>query len=40
MNAPYGVNRVLKTEATELLRDYIAVMALTLEGICIRDEIE
>ena len=40
MSALYGVNRAFKTEATKLLRDYIAVIALTLEESRIRGEIE
>ncbi len=31
MSALYGVNRAFKTEATKLLRDYIAVISLMLE---------
>src|SRR6185437_926091 len=40
MSALYGVNRAFKTEATKLLRDYIAVIALTLEESRIRGEIK
>lgn len=39
MSTLYGVNRAFKTEATKLLRDYIAVIALTLEESRIRGEI-
>ena len=39
MSALYGVNRVFKEEATRLLRDYIAVIALMLEEAHIRGEI-
>ena len=31
MSALYGVNRAFKDEATKLLRDYVAVIALMLE---------
>jgi AcrR family transcriptional regulator len=31
MSTLYGVNRAFKTEATKLLRDYIAVIAMTLQ---------
>jgi AcrR family transcriptional regulator len=40
MSALYGVNRAFKTEATKLLRDYIAVIALTLEESRMRGEIK
>ncbi|HZU70466.1 MAG TPA: TetR/AcrR family transcriptional regulator [Ktedonobacteraceae bacterium] len=40
MSTLYGVNRAFKAEATKLLRDYIAVIALTLEESRIRGEIE
>lgn len=39
MSALYGVNRAFKTEATKLLRDYIAVIALMLEQCQARGEI-
>jgi len=32
MSALYGVNRAFQAEATKLLRDYVAVIALMLEG--------
>jgi AcrR family transcriptional regulator len=40
MSALYGVNRAFKTEATKLLRDYTAVIALALEESHIRGEIQ
>ena len=40
MSALYGVNRAFKTEATKLLRDYIAVIALTLEESRMRGLVE
>src|SRR5579884_3024523 len=39
MSALYGVNRAFKEEATRLLRDYIAVIALMLEEAHTRGEI-
>jgi AcrR family transcriptional regulator len=39
MSALYGVNRAFQTEATKLLRDYVAVIALMLEQSQARDEI-
>ncbi len=39
MSALYGVNRAFKTEATKLLRDYVAVIALMLEQCQARGEI-
>jgi AcrR family transcriptional regulator len=39
MSALYGVNRAFKTEATKLLRDYVAVIALMLEQSQARGEI-
>ncbi len=39
MSALYGVNRAFKTEATRLLRDYVAVIAMVLEEGRIRSEI-
>lgn len=39
MSALYGVNRAFKTEATRLLRDYVAVIALMLEQCQARGEI-
>lgn len=39
MSALYGVNRAFKTEATKLLRDYVAVIALVLEESQIRGEL-
>ena len=39
MSALYGVNRAFKDEATRLLRDYIAVIALLLEQSQARGEI-
>jgi AcrR family transcriptional regulator len=39
MSALYGVNRAFKDEATRLLRDYIAVIALLLEQFQARGEI-
>src|SRR5215472_15223930 len=40
MSALYGVNRAFKTEATKLLRDYIAVITLALEQSRMRGEIQ
>ncbi|MHB8596255.1 MAG: TetR/AcrR family transcriptional regulator [Ktedonobacteraceae bacterium] len=39
MSALYGVNRAFKTEATKLLRDYVAVIAMVLEEGRIKGEI-
>ncbi len=39
MSALYGVNRAFQTEATKLLRDYVAVIALMLEQSQTRGEI-
>lgn len=39
MSALYGVNRAFQAEATKLLRDYIAVIALMLEEARTRGEI-
>jgi AcrR family transcriptional regulator len=39
MSALYGVNRAFQSEATRLLRDYVAVIALTLEQSQARGEI-
>jgi len=39
MSALYGVNRAFQAEATKLLRDYVAVIALTLEQSQARGEI-
>lgn len=39
MSALYGVNRAFQTEATKLLRDYIAVIALVLEQGQARGEV-
>ncbi|GHO87696.1 TetR family transcriptional regulator [Dictyobacter formicarum] len=39
MSALYGVNRAFRTEATKLLRDYVAVIALVLEEAQVRGEI-
>ena len=39
MSALYGVNRAFQTEATKLLRDYVAVIALLLEQSQARGEI-
>lgn len=39
MSALYGVNRAFQTEATKLLRDYLAVIALMLEESQSRGEI-
>ena len=39
MSALYGVNRAFKTEATKLLRDYVAVIALMLAQCQERGEI-
>jgi AcrR family transcriptional regulator len=40
MSALYGVNRAFQTEATKLLRDYVAVIALMLEQSQARGEIK
>jgi AcrR family transcriptional regulator len=40
MSALYGVNRAFKDEATRLLRDYVAVIALLLEQSQVRGEIQ
>lgn len=40
MSALYGVNRSFKTEATQLLRNYVAVIALVLEESAARGEIQ
>src|SRR5579883_1144169 len=40
MSALYGVNRAFKEEATRLLRDYVAVIALVLEESMARGEIQ
>ena len=40
MSALYGVNRAFKDEATKLLRDYIAVIALMLEEGKARGELQ
>src|SRR5579884_3070482 len=40
MSALYGVNRAFKEEATQLLRDYVAVIALVLEESMTRGEIQ
>ncbi|GHO84032.1 TetR/AcrR family transcriptional regulator [Dictyobacter formicarum] len=40
MSALYGVNRAFRTEATKLLRDYVAVIALVLEEARARGEIQ
>jgi AcrR family transcriptional regulator len=40
MSSLYGVNRAFQTEATNLLRDYIAVIALMLEESQSRGEIQ
>lgn len=40
MSALYGVNRAFKEEATRLLRDYVAVIALVLEESITRGEIQ
>lgn len=40
MSALYGVNRAFKTEATKLLRDYIAVIAMMLEESRARGELQ
>lgn len=40
MSALYGVNRLFKTEATQLLRNYVAVIALVLEESAARGEIQ
>lgn len=40
MSALYGVNRAFQTEATNLLREYIAVIALMLEESQSRGEIQ
>jgi hypothetical protein len=39
MSALYGVNRAFQAEATKLLRDYVAVIALMLEQSQARGEI-
>jgi AcrR family transcriptional regulator len=39
MSALYGVNRAFKSEATKLLRDYVAVIALMLEQSQARGEL-
>lgn len=39
MSALYGVNRAFKSEATKLLRDYVAVIALALEQSQARGEL-
>lgn len=39
MSALYGVNRAFQAEATKLLRDYVAVIALMLEQSQVRGEI-
>lgn len=39
MSALYGVNRAFQDEATKLLRDYVAVIALMLEESKVRGEI-
>ncbi len=39
MSALYGVNRAFQTEATKLLRDYVAIIALMLEESVARGEI-
>lgn len=40
MSALYGVNRAFQDEATRLLRDYLAVVALLLEESQVRGEIQ
>ena len=40
MSALYGVNRAFQEEATKLLRDYVAVIALILEGSRLQGEIQ
>lgn len=40
MSALYGVNRAFKTEATKLLRDYVAIITMILEEGRIRGEIQ
>ena len=40
MSALYGVNRAFKDQATKLLRDYIAVIALMLEESRVRGEVQ
>lgn len=40
MSALYGVNRAFQEEATRLLRDYVAVIALVLEQSMARGEIQ
>ena len=40
MSALYGVNRAFQSEATGLLRDYVAVIALLLEQSQAREEIQ
>ena len=39
MSALYGVNRAFQAEATKLLRDYVAVIALMLEQSQARGEV-
>jgi len=39
MSALYGVNRAFQTEATKLLRDYVAVIAMMLEQSQARGEV-
>ena len=39
MSALYGVNRAFQAEATKLLRDYVAVIALMLEESRARGEL-
>ena len=39
MSVLYGVNRAFQSEATKLLRDYVAVIALMLEQSQARGEI-
>ncbi|GLV56766.1 TetR family transcriptional regulator [Dictyobacter sp. S3.2.2.5] len=39
MSALYGVNRAFRTEATKLLRDYVAVIAMVLEEAQAHNEI-
>ncbi len=40
MSALYGVNRAFQAEATRLLRDYVAVIALMLQESQVRGEIQ
>ena len=40
MSSLYGVNRAFQAEATKLLRDYIAVVALLLEQARARGELQ